>query len=274
MSEQEINRKSDMCLVGVAIGERYEIMGRGMIDSFCKYNDGWDVKFWAGSEIDKIIPRQFLSAIPFNKSEIGRWCAVRDAIAKGYKHVLYCDNDIRFYGKHEFTADHSLVLFPHVVTEEAKRIRKHWLVYDGIPNLGMIEANVTDADKTRFYKQADEICTFIIDEVDHRPKAFTHITIGKLWLQNFASYLPYCGYDVAYNDDPAHNVAHWNLGSGDRAVEVECGRYLVVCNGQKTPIKTFHFSNAGIRKLERYGATVTEMKQEYLAALKADGLNY
>ena len=273
----ETLKRNDSILVGCAIGERYEIMGRGMLKSFLKHNEGFDVKLWTGDEINEIIPTQFRRGIPFNKTEIGRWCALRHAIRQGYKHVLYCDNDIRFYAPFEFTKGHSLVMFPHVVTEEAKRYRKHFLVKDGIPNLGMIEVNVTDGDEGREQTQADEICSFVIDEVDHAPQMFTHLQIKKLWIQNFATYLPYCGYDAVYNEDFTHNVAHWNLGSGDRSVErILAGfdQFQVVCGNEKRAIKTFHFSNAGIRTLEKYGEAVTFMKSEYLSDLKNDGLIY
>ena len=39
---------SKRCIVAVAYGEKYEMMGDLMIESFLKYNKGWEAKRYYG----------------------------------------------------------------------------------------------------------------------------------------------------------------------------------------------------------------------------------
>ena len=88
-------------LVAVAIGETYERQADVMAESFLAHNAEWDVKIYRGDEINPLMPMQFRNHKPFNRSEIGRWCAVRKALEDGYETALYCDNDIFFYGGYD-----------------------------------------------------------------------------------------------------------------------------------------------------------------------------
>lgn len=249
-------KTNDSILVGVAIGEAYERQADVMVQSFLQFHGGWDVKIYGGLEINEILPQRFLMSNPFNKCEIGRWCAVLDALRQGYKTVLYCDNDIHFYGKYE-PLGHGLVLFPHYVTDKAKQSAAHWLLKDGVPNLGMFEANGEDGSR---------ICEFVIGEVTSNPVQFCH-NGNQLWLQNLASCLPSIGHDVVYNNSPSHNVAHWNLAHEDRFVEQILDGYddvEVVCDDTAYPLLTFHFSAKGINRLPNYGEAVAKLRDRYL----------
>lgn len=248
--------KNDRIIVGVAIGESYERQAQVMLESFLRNNGGWDAKIYLGNEIDGLLPRQFHNETPFNKSEVGRWCAIRKALQDGYKTALYCDNDIFFYGKYE-PLGNALVLFPHYVTDKAKRIGAHWLIQDGVPNLGMFEASGLEGA---------EICTIVIDEVSRNPRAFMHPNGSVIWLQNMATYLPYIGRDVVYNNSPSHNVAHWNLKREDRIVEKILEGYddmQVICDDTSYPLLSFHFSAKGINNLHIYGSAVRELRDNY-----------
>lgn len=248
-------------LVAVAIGETYEHQADVMAESFLAHNAEWDAKIYRGNEINSLLPMQFRNHKPFNRSEIGRWCAVRKALEDGYETAFYCDNDVFFYGGYE-PLGRGLVLFPHYVTDEAQHAAAHWLIKDGIPNLGMFEANGQDGR---------DICDVLIREVDANPQAFMHAN-ATLWLQNVATYLPYIGYDVRYNTSASHNVAHWNLKHKDRIVISASGwpnDMAVNIHGAFFPLLSFHFSAKGINTLERYGTVVERLRDEYLKKLSS-----
>ncbi len=247
-------------LIAVAIGKSYERQADVMAESFLSHNEGWDVKIYRGDEINQLLPLQFRGHKPFNKSEIGRWCAARKALEDGYETVLYCDNDIFFFDGYG-PLGHGLVLFPHYVSDEAKRSAAHWLILDGIPNLGMFEVNGQDGL---------DICNLVIHEVDAKPEAFMHAN-ASLWLQNMLTYFPHIGHDVVYNNSPSYNVAHWNLKHHDRFVIPANGfpnDMAVNCMGVCHSLVTFHFSAKGIKTLERYGSFVGDLRDKYLKVLE------
>ena len=244
-------------LIGVAIGGKYEHQADVMSKSFLEHNEGWDVKIFKGNEIDKIIPSKFRNDKPFNKSEIGRWCAIKKALEEGHENALYCDNDIFFYGHYD-THDHDFVLFPHYLSNKARQLTSHRIIFDGAPNLGMFEANG---------KGGIEICDIVINEVTSNPQVFYHKTMSNIiWTQSIASYLPYIGYDVAYDCNPAHNMSWWSLEYEDRKLEKVSNGIQVLFEGKHHELISFHFS--GMNLLDNYGDEVKKLKEDYLKLLR------
>lgn len=240
------------CLVAVAKGDKYERQTEGMISGFLRYNPGWHVERFYGKRIDEILPEECIQWNDFSKCELGRWLAVRACLGK-YGTVVYCDGDMRWYGRYDTCLEHSIVLSPHYITDNAKRAAKHWIMKDGAANLGLFEVSRSPEN--------DELFDYIIGEVLHNPRAFMHG--DQLWLQNLASTLPDCGFDAVYSDDPSVNVASWNLRMGDRIVVERDGACIVGCGGLEYPLKSFHFSSKSLGSLPKYGPGVQRLLKEY-----------
>ena len=244
-------------LIGVAIGDRYERQADVMTKSFLEFNKTWDVRVFKGNEIDQLIPSRFRNDRPFNKSEIGRWCAVKQVLGEGYEHALYCDNDLCFYGEYN-EHPHDLTLFPHYLSDKARRLASHRIIFDGVPNLGMFEA---------YGDGGAEICDIVVREVTDNPPAFHHRKMtGKIWTQGVASYLPYLGYNVAYDNNPSYNMSWWSLEYEDRKLEEVSGSFQVLFEGKHHDLVSFHFS--GLDLLDKYGDEARKVKEGYLRQLR------
>ncbi|MBP5458948.1 MAG: hypothetical protein J6Y62_02050 [Clostridia bacterium] len=239
-------------MYGVAIGDRYLKQARVMVESFRQHNKDWETKVFNEAELNLMLPPVWRSKDAFFKCETGRWCVMKQALLNGYDVVLYCDNDIFWYGKYE-EIGRGLSLCPHYVTDKARRSAIHWLIKDGVPNLGLFEASGTDLAG---------LIDGLVEEVGMDPAAHMHGQV--LWLQNLATYLPYLGYEVNYMTDPGLNVARWNLGHGDRQVIEREGKLIVVCDGEEYPLKCFHFSSKSIKSIEQYGDVVRRLRDQYI----------
>lgn len=145
---------------------------------------------------------------------------------------------------------------PHYITDKARRLTSHRVIFDGVPNLGLFEVNG---------EEGIDICSVVIDVVSSNPSAFYNRSLkNAIWTQTVASYLPHIGYDVVYDCDPSHNVAWWSLEYGDRKIEKDMNdsRFHVRCEGKTYDLRSFHFSS--VNQLDRYGDEVRELKEEYL----------
>lgn len=241
-------------LFGLAVGQEHVKKCDVMIRSFREHNSGWETKCLSDKEIDYVIPNGFQRQPPAWKCEIGRWCFLKIALENHYDTVLYSDNDIYWYGEYK-PVGHNLVLSPHYISDDAKKDACHWLLKDGVVNLGVIEGN---GDSEVFGKFIDEVCANPIKHVNH----------NTLWLQNLASSLPHVGYDVVYNMDPSVNVARWNIAHNDRKIVFEDDKPYVVFNNEKSPLVSFHFSSKSLANLHIFGEEVRRLRDEYLGKLK------
>ncbi len=242
------------CLVAVSVGDKYIKQTEGMIASFLKHNPDWAVERFYNENLSKLLPRDCQFWTPFNRCEIGRWYAMQACLDK-YDTVLYCDGDIRWYGRYEEDGSHGMRLTHHYVTDKAKNDAKHWIQKDGAANIGIMEMSR--------HIDNNGIFDFVIGEVLHNPNAFKHGE--QLWLQNIVSTLPDCGYDCVYNPHAGINVAAWNLRHGDREVFIKDGRYMTGTRDDELfPLVSFHFSSKSIASLDRYGEAVQALKRGYL----------
>ena len=239
-------------LVCVSVGDKYNRQTERMIGEFTALNPDWDSCWWYDDGLTSILPKECKGWSAFNRCEIGRWVAMEIALGR-YDRVVYCDGDMAWYEPYEASA-HGMVLYPHYVTNAARKARKHLLWRDGIANIGIIEIGRTNENNGIF--------DFVIGEVLHNPRA--HMHGDHLWLQNLVSCLPDCGFDCVYNMHAGYNVARWNLRE-DRSVCKRDGKYFVkTLDGGVFPLVSFHFSGKSIHRLDRYGEAVAELKREYL----------
>lgn len=244
--------KYKKCILGVAKGDKFEKQTNRMIDSFIKYNSGWEVEKFYGERLESILPKACKTWSDFNKCELGRWLAMRDLL-NIYDTVLYCDGDVRWYAEYE-NHDIEMVLTPHTVTKRASANMRHQLMKDGLANIGIVEVNRG--------VHHDMIFDFVIGETLHDPARFSH---GKtLWLQNLVSCCSDVGFEVLWNDDPSVNVASWNIRKGDRTVIEKNGRFYVVCDGKEYALKSFHFSSKSLHMLRFFGDAVVKLLEDYL----------
>lgn len=242
------------CIISVAKGGKYGLDGKRMLDSFLCHNITWDARTYFDGELEGLLPKDVSGWNDFSKAEIGRWYAINDAL-KDYDTVVYADGDIRWYGNYQEDRNHGIVLFPHYVTDFAKRNAKHNLLKDGICNLGIIEMHR--------HVQNGELFDFVIGEVLHKPDAFRH---GEnLWLQNLASAIPECGFDASYNTNPGYDVACWNLRKGDREVCFSRDGIVVRCGGMEYPLVSFHFSSKSLGYLDFCGDAAVWLKRNYFS---------
>lgn len=241
---------SRKCLVCCAIGEKYVKLTKGMIASFMKHNPDWEVMEFYDDGLRNILPIDFQGFTDFDTCEVGRFCAIQKALEK-YDTALYCDGDMRWYGRYE-TSTHGMVLTPHYVTKQAQKGNRHLEFRTGFVNTGLIEMSKTD--------ETNEILDYVIREVKiNRNRLMFN---GNLWLQNFVHMIPLVGFDCVYSEDVGVNVAYWNLMRGDRAlVKRDDGYAVVAIDGRLAPLKCFHFSSCGMRHLD--GLYAGELKKEY-----------
>ena len=239
-------------LVAVSMGDKYNKQTERMIDNFISHNPDWDACWYYDDGLMNILPDVCRDWSPFNKCEIGRWFAMKHALVK-YDSIVYSDGDMAWYAPYE-TSDYAMTLFPHYVTDLAKRISRHWLAKDGVYNIGIMEM--------RKCNESNEIIDFITEEVIANPAKHKHGE--QLWLQNIVSVLPDCGYGVGCNNNAGYNVARWNI-KHDRSVIKRDGKYIVrTCEGTECPLVSFHFSEKSIHTLDRYGEAVKELRNDYL----------
>ena len=223
-----------------------------MVRSFMERNPGWDVERYYDGDLDELLPQNLRAWLPFSRCELGRWYAMRDALRR-HGTVLYSDGDVRWYAPYS-APDADAVLTPHYVTQAARRSAKHWLMKDGIANIGVVQVSAT--------AQSDELFDFVIGETLHNPTAFMH---GRqLWLQNLVSCIPAVGFDCAWNTDCGMNVACWNLRHGDRSVHGAAGACVVrTPDGDERPLVSFHFSSKSLGELPSFGPAVSELLAAY-----------
>lgn len=242
------------CLVAVACGDKYVRQTERMAESFVKHNPEWDVAEFFDDGLNAVLPAECRRWSKFDRCEIGRWFAMRKALER-WDTCLYCDGDLRWYAPYKADAKHDVVLYPHYVTDKAAQDAKHFILKDGMANLGMFEMS-RSIDHDRLFD-------YIIGEVIHRPNSFKHG--DQLWLQNLISTLPDCGFDAVYNMDPGYDTACWNLRHGDRLVFERDGVPWVKTNTQlKYPLRSFHFSSKSLGSLAKYGQTVQRLLNDYL----------
>lgn len=238
------------CIIGVAMGAKYEKQTDGMIDSFLKHNPDWKAERVYGDRLRNMLPAECRNWTPFDQCEIGRWIAMRELLHV-YDTVVYSDGDIHWYGQYETHDQHSMVLYPHYVTRRKRQECKHQLFTDGIANIGIIEMSRSVETEGRF-ENARGIFDFVIGEVLHNPKGFQKH--GTLWLQPLVSSIPDCGYDCVYNYDAGYDVAWWNLRKGDRELVEWEGRLCVgTPDDRLVPLVSFHFSSKSLEKLRLFG---------------------
>lgn len=255
------------CIVAVAYGEKYEMMGDLMIESFLKYNKGWEAERYYGSNIKVPVVCMKNGITPFNACEIGRWVAMRELLDK-YDEVLYCDNDIRWYGKYKpLKAD--VVLSPHYITNEAKYTKRHTQFYDGVFNEGIVYVKGDDGKKA---------CDFIASEIAYNSVRFTWkdekvevgTRTGMIWIQELESYLPEIGLDCKIDNNPGANVAFWNLVCNERKIIIEDnGKYIVQCGNKKCDLQSFHFSSGSLHLLKSNNLAPLNLIREYTESIEA-----
>lgn len=248
------------CIISVAYGEKYEKMGDLMIESFLKYNKGWEaVKIYRNAIRVPMacMPNGIIT--PFNACEIGRWIAMREQLDK-YDEVLYCDNDIYWYGKYNQLKS-GIVLYPHHISDKGRYNARRSQLYHGVYNAGIIFASGDEGKKA---------CDFIINEVSKNPdyfywsdNAFDPVRKGQLFLQNIESIIPEIGVDCKVDNNAGMDVAYWNLASGDRTIVEENGKFIVECNGKKHELVSFHFSNSCFNRLPSFGNAMKKLFDEY-----------
>jgi hypothetical protein len=252
---------ADKALIAVAHGDRYARQTDRMVDSFIAHNPGWDVLRYYGGDLEALLPDACRGWTPFNKCEIGRWLAMGRAL-ETHKTALYCDGDVRWYGKYQ-TGSHAMSLTPHYVTAAARRNAKHWIWKDGAANIGIVEM--------KRHGQTDGILDFVVGEVLHRPAAYMHGE--QLWLQNIVSAVPECGFDCVFSRHAGLNVARWNLRKGDRVLERDGGKIKVSTpEGERFPLVAFHFSSKSLGSLDLCGDIASDLKRRYLEEARQWGL--
>lgn len=240
-------------LVAVSMGDKYNRQTERMIDNFVQHNPDWDACWYFDDGLTDILPRECKKWSPFNRCEIGRWCAMRETL-KTYDNIVYCDGDMRWYAPYEIS-ERGMTLYPHYVTDSAKKKAMHRLWVDGVANIGIMEMTKCSDNATVF--------DFIIGEVLYDTPRYMHGE--QLWLQNIVSMLPNIGLDVGYNSNAGYNVARWNLMRKDRSVFKRDGKYMVrTADGIECPLVSFHFSEKSIDTLYKYGEVVEELKNAYL----------
>ncbi len=177
---------------------------------------------------------------------------MQDAL-KRHDTVLYSDGDIRWYGKYPLSG-HSMAIFPHQITNDARKMCKHNLFTSGVANIGILEMS-RGAD-------ADGVFDFVVTACMKYPQRLMNGQL--LWLQPFVSCIPDCGYDCVWNCHPGVNVAAWNLRTGDRGVVKQDGKYYSVIGSSAYPLVSFHFSAHSFKTLDNYGNAVKELRDAYL----------
>lgn len=248
------------CILGVAIGERYERQTDRMIDSFLKHNPDWTAERVYGDRLVDMLPKECKRYSDFDKCEIGRWVAMRNLLQE-YDTVLYCDGDIRWFHPYSTHPDLSMVLCPHYVTLKVMQSKKHQLFWDGVANIGIVEVNRSTETEGK-YENARGIFDHIINEVIRDPSRFRRH--DKLWLQPLVSSVVDVGYNVAYNDDPGMDLASWNLRHGDRYVFEEEGElYAKTYTGLASYLKSVHFSSKSLDILASTSKLMERLVKEY-----------
>lgn len=245
--------KDSRCLVAVAMGRQFEAQTDRMVLSFTRHNPGWEVERYYGDRLQALLPVQCRYWTPFNQCEIGRWLAFKDALSRRGR-VMYCDGDIRWYAPARDQEPVALRLYPHYVTRAAKRSAKHWLMKDGIANIGVMEL---------FRRpDTDEVLGFVVGEVLHAPQRFMHGP--QLWLQNLVSSTVDCGLDACYDDDPGMDVASWNYRHGDRRLVCTGGEGIKVeCDGALHTLRTVHFSSKSLDKWSLIDPVAARLIEDY-----------
>lgn len=247
------------CILSVARGEKYEKMTDVMIESFLRYNRDWNVERIYGNSIKVPVKCLENGMSGFDCCEIGRWVAILEMLKK-YDEVLYCDGDLYWYDEYK-VLESDIVLSPHYITDEAKRIARNPLFFDGTLNEGVVYMRKSTA--------AFEACSFIVDNVAANPKYFIYNNSldfprnGKLWLQGMIGYIPYSFTETKVDENAGMNVAFWNLKYQDRKLLIKNNKYFVECGGKEYPLVSFHFSSGSIDLLPHFGNEVTMLLNEY-----------
>ena len=246
------------CILTVACGKQYELMSNAMIDTFLKYNNGWDIEKVYGDSIK--VPVMCLSdghITPFDACEIGRWIAMRSLLDK-YDEVLYCDNDLWWYSEYK-PLDAGIVLSPHCITDKAKWDYRNMMFNAGIYNEGLIYAKGDDGKKA---------CDYIIYHASENRRRILSPTTGQIWIQYLEPFLAEIGIDCKVDLNPGANVAFWNLTANDRKILEKDGKYVVECGGMEVPLQSFHFSSSSLERLPLMGEPVNSLAKEYIEMQK------
>ena len=241
------------CILSVAYGERYEMMGDVMIDTFLKHNSGWSVEKVYGDSIR--VPVACLNdghITPFDACEIGRWVAMRSLLDK-YDEVLYCDNDIWWYSKYK-PINAGVVLSPHCITDKAKWDYRDMMFNAGIYNAGIIYVRGEDGKKA---------CHYIIYHASENRRRILSPTTGQLWLQYLIPFLAEIGISCKVDMNPGANAAFWNMAVNDRRLMKKDGNYVVECGTKEVPLQSFHFSSSSLEQLPLLGETTKGLVKEY-----------
>lgn len=260
-------------LVCVASGDRFIRQAALMAGSFLAHNGGWEAVCYAdgGAKLPWWMERRSLPALlgghaafrgftPFEQCEAGRFLAAAECLGECGE-VLYCDNDLRWYGQYKCPPDGELLLTPHFLTPKVIHGNRQALQRDGYPNIGLMHFRG---------KGGIGLCEDIIRRVEAEPGG--NRRKGVLWLQPLLNPAPWLGPEFRTVADPGCNVGNWNLRKGDRKVvtDGESGQFQVECGGALHPLTSFHFSRRSFGKLldGRFGEAVKSLAKAYLAELR------
>jgi glycosyltransferase involved in cell wall biosynthesis/SAM-dependent methyltransferase len=152
---------------------------------------------------------------------------------RSLQRIAYLDPDIRVYDRldeiEKLTAEHGLVLIPHITTplpRDGKRPSEADILISGTYNLGFISlesASETDGLLDWWSERLKTDCVVAPDAgyfVDQRWMDFVHGVMPDFYVLR----------------DPSYNVAYWNLHG--RELTYHKGRYYV----EGRPLRFFHFS--------------------------------
>lgn len=273
---------NNRCVLAVAVGDSHRAQAIKMLGSFFLHANGdWDLVCYSDKAAQTApwwVEARPVSSLfagypalaclsPWDQCEVGRFLAIAECL-KEYDEVLYCDNDIYWYGRYphplfqlpdsprRLAARPDLVLSPHYLDPAVAAAHRDILRKDGIYNIGIMHF---------LGKGSAIVCDTMVGAVLADPKANRHK--GRLWLQNLLNPVAYWGLAVSTISDPGCNVGYWNLRTGDREVTGRESDPKVICRGVEHPLVSMHYSGKSLAHLlgGEFGPVVQKLAKDYTA---------
>ncbi|MCL2052360.1 MAG: hypothetical protein FWG91_11645 [Lachnospiraceae bacterium] len=167
-----------------------------------------------------------------------------------YETLIYLDPDIRLFDRldlvHELLEDHSIVLTPHIISDNYKIDILPYLLH-GLFNMGFIALRKDENSLSFLGWWKSKLIDFCRYDVE------SDLCCDQKWI-DFAPVL-FSGIYILRH--PGYNVAFWNLH--ERILEKKKGRYYV--NGDK--LVFYHYSNHKLEHSDYFAYWNEEAKLNY-----------
>ena len=253
--------KKDRCMFCI-ISQGYQKKYQVMLQSFLKYNKGWDIVLFYPGKIDipgvtqQIDITQDLKGYPNEYSlKYKIWSYRAEATLKclqKYNNVLYCDSDLMFY---DLLPDFQQTTFTlHLLHGFTLQLFDKYC-RTGFINTGIYFAKA-DIQTMHWFEFAKEL-------FKRADLVNTHHRGAQMWDQVLYLYMPWSGFNkYAIDNHDGINVAFWNLHQ--RKLSKKDGKYFV----NEQPLVCFHFSLLG--KTAGYAQrdpVLMELYQDYVSRI-------